>query len=63
MQSYGDFQQIPRNFANSSSTCVDNGPNFGQIEETGQKVVQTIVFPQLFGSLRNNSYLCNQNKS
>ena len=44
MQSYDDFGLIPRNFANSSSTCVDNGPNFGQIEETGQKVVQTIVF-------------------
>jgi hypothetical protein len=40
MQSYGDFQQIPRNIAKSSSTCVDNGPNFGHIAETGLKVVQ-----------------------
>ena len=44
MQSYDDFGLIPRNFANSSSTCVDNGPNFGQIGETGQKVVQTIFY-------------------
>jgi hypothetical protein len=49
MQSYGDFQQIPRNFANSSSTCVDNGPNFGQIGETGQKVVQSIFFSKKVG--------------
>ena len=40
MQSYVDFGQIPRNCAKSSLTCVDNGPNFGQIREIGQKVVQ-----------------------
>ena len=33
MQSYGEFGLIPRNCVNSSSTCVDNDPNFGQIEE------------------------------
>jgi hypothetical protein len=44
MQSYGDFQQIPRNFAKSSQTCVDNGTYFGQIAETSQKVVQTFAF-------------------
>jgi hypothetical protein len=33
MQSYGDFQLIPRNIANSSSTCMDKRPNFGQIGE------------------------------
>ena len=44
MQSYGDFGLIPRNIANSSLTCVDNDPNFGQIGETGQKVVQTIFY-------------------
>jgi hypothetical protein len=38
MQSYDDFGLIPRKCANSSLTCVDNGPNFGQIEETVQKL-------------------------
>ena len=37
MQSYGEFGLIPRKCAKSSSTCVDNGSNFGQIGETGQK--------------------------
>jgi hypothetical protein len=40
MQSYGEFQPIPRNIANSSPTCMDKRPIFGQIAETGQKVVQ-----------------------
>jgi hypothetical protein len=44
MQSYGDFQLIPRNIANSSSTCVDKRPNFGQIGETGQKFVYNYKF-------------------
>ena len=42
MQSYGDFGLIPRNFAKSSPTCVDNGTNFGQIEEIGPKDVQKV---------------------
>ena len=44
MQSYGDFGLFPRNLANSSSTCVDKRPFFGQIAETDQKVVQTFAF-------------------
>ena len=32
MQSYGDFGLIPRNIANSSSTCVDNSLDYGQNE-------------------------------
>jgi hypothetical protein len=44
MQSYGDFQQIPRNFANSSSTCMDKLTIFGQIGENSKKVVQTIFY-------------------
>ena len=40
MQSYDDFGLIPRKCAKSSSTCVDNGPNFGQIGENARKIVQ-----------------------
>jgi hypothetical protein len=40
MQSYGDFQQIPRKCANSFQTCVDKRMIFGHIAEMGQKVVQ-----------------------
>ena len=40
MQSYGDFQQIPRKISDSSPTCMDKRPIFGQIAEKGQKVVQ-----------------------
>ena len=44
MQSYDVWEQIPNNLAKSSSTCVDKQPFFGQIEEIGPKVVQTIFF-------------------
>lgn len=44
MQSYGDFGLFPRNLANSSSTCMDNHPIFGQIAEKDKKVVQRFVF-------------------
>ncbi len=40
MQSYGEFGLIPRNCAISSSTCMDNGLNFGQIKEIRRKNVQ-----------------------
>jgi len=33
LQSYGGFQQIPRKTFDSSSTCMDKRPIFGQIEE------------------------------
>ena len=39
MQSYDDYQMIPRNSAKSSSTCVDKHPDYGQIGENDQKVV------------------------
>jgi hypothetical protein len=42
LQIYGDFQQIPRKISDSFPTCVDKRPIFGQIAETGQKVVQKI---------------------
>jgi hypothetical protein len=42
MQSYGDYGLIPRNYAKSSSTCVDNGLDNGQNEKTGPKVVYKI---------------------
>ena len=42
MQSYDDFLSITRNFSDSSSTCMDNRLNFGQIGERAPKVVQTI---------------------
>ena len=42
MQSYGEFRLIPRNILKSSPTCVDNGTNFGQIEEIGPKDVQKV---------------------
>ena len=32
MQSYDEFGLIPRIFANSSLTCVDKHPVFGQIK-------------------------------
>lgn len=32
MQSYDEFGLIPRNIANSSQTCVDKHPVFGQIK-------------------------------
>ena len=31
MQSYDDLEQIPRNCDNSSSTCMDNWFDYGQI--------------------------------
>ena len=52
MQSYGDFQQIPRKCANSSSTCVDKRLIFGQIEENDQKVVHCLC------CLRLICYIC-----
>ena len=33
MQSYGEYQLIPRKSANSSPTCMDNRTNSGQIDE------------------------------
>ncbi len=37
MQSYGEFRLIPRNIANSSQTCMDKRPNFGQNEGNSLK--------------------------
>jgi hypothetical protein len=42
MQSYGDFSPFPRKISNSSPTCMDKRPIFGQIAEIGQKVVQHV---------------------
>ena len=44
MQSYGDFQLIPRNIANSSSTCMDKRLNIGQIGERAAFSVHSIIF-------------------
>lgn len=46
MQSYGDFQQIPRKISESSSTCMAKHHIFGQIAETDQKVVQRALSTQ-----------------
>lgn len=46
MQSYGDFQQIPRKISDSSSTCMAKSHIFGQIAETDQKVVQRALSTQ-----------------
>jgi len=40
MQSYGEFQQIPRKTIKSSSTCMDKRLDFGQIGENTSKFVQ-----------------------
>jgi hypothetical protein len=40
MQSYDDLGLIPRKITNSSQTCVDKRPIFGQIAEKNPKVVQ-----------------------
>ena len=40
MQSYDDSKQIPRNFSDSSPTCVDNRLNLGQIGEINHILVQ-----------------------
>jgi hypothetical protein len=40
MQIYGDFRQFPRNFFDSSQSCMDNRLIFGQIEEIHPKLVQ-----------------------
>jgi hypothetical protein len=40
MQSYDDFWQIPRNFFDSSPTCMDKRLTFGQIGEKASKSVQ-----------------------
>ena len=39
MQSYGDFLPIPRKNADSSLTCMDKHPIFGQIGEKFPKFV------------------------
>ena len=48
MQSYDDSKQFPRNFTDSSPTCMDKRQNLGQIAEKDQKVVQTFVFYRVF---------------
>jgi hypothetical protein len=40
MQSYGDFLPIPRKISNSSPTCMDKRPPFGQIAEIALISVQ-----------------------
>ena len=37
MQSYGCFLPIPRNISDSSSSCMDKRPFFGQMAEKGPK--------------------------
>jgi hypothetical protein len=44
MQSYNDFELIPRNLFNSSPTCMDKRPIFGQIDKNPSKIVQRIDF-------------------
>ena len=44
MQSYGDYPLIPKICPNSSSTCMDKRPIFGQIAEIPSKIVQRIDF-------------------
>ena len=39
--SYGDNKQNPRNCANSSLTCMDKRPIFGQNGKIGPKVVHS----------------------
>jgi hypothetical protein len=39
MQSYDDSKQFPRNFTDSSPTCMDNRLNLGQIGEICSKSV------------------------
>jgi len=41
MQNYDDFLPFPRNYTNTSSSCMDKHLIFGQIEENSKKVVQT----------------------
>ena len=43
MQSYDVFLPIPRKILDSSQTRMDKCPIYGQIAETGQKVVQNIT--------------------
>ena len=40
MQSYGDYPLIPKICANSSPTCMDKRPIFGQIDKNPSKIVQ-----------------------
>ena len=40
MQSYGVFHSIPRKVQDSSLTCMDKRPAFGQIGEKASKNVQ-----------------------
>lgn len=43
MQSYGCFLPIPRNISDSSSSCMDKRPFFGQMAEKGSKLVQSLA--------------------
>ena len=43
MQSYGCFLPIPRKISDSSSSCMDKLPFFGQMAEKGPKIVQSLV--------------------
>ena len=40
VQSYDDSKQFPRNFFDSSQSCMDNRLTFGQIGEFAAKIVQ-----------------------
>jgi len=40
MQSYGVFHPIPRKVQDSSPTCMDKRPAFGQIGEFVARIVQ-----------------------
>ena len=44
MQRYGDSIQIPRKIPNSSETCMDKRPPFGQIGEIALILVQKNVW-------------------
>ena len=44
MQSYDDSKQIPRNFSDSSQTCVDKCPDLGQIAENHQIFVHLTAY-------------------
>ena len=52
MQSYGDFQMNPNNSVKPSLTCLDKRPDYGQIEENGEKVVYYLC------CLRLICYIC-----
>ena len=50
MQSYDGFPLLPRNIADSFSSCVDTPPHHGQIRQNPPKLVQS---PSLSNEVHN----------